>query len=94
MLILVLSIVLLALSGTLALLRAPLVVYATTARFTVDEPFADRILRPLGARWAARAMWLRWLQQGRLSLYLLDVFVMLLVSVAWALVFPHLRALR
>jgi len=60
----------------------------------VDEPFADRILQPLAARWAARAMRLRWLQQGRLSLYLLYIFVTLLAGVAWVVVFPHVGAWR
>jgi hydrogenase-4 component B len=70
--------------------------YPTTAAFTidVDEPFADRLLRPLAAKWAVRAMRLRWLQQGRLPLYLLYIFLTLLVSVAWVVVFPHLGAQR
>jgi hydrogenase-4 component B len=74
----------------------PIALYPATSAFTVevDEPFADRILRPLATRWAARAMWLRWLQQGRLPLYLLYIFVTLLVSVAWVVVFPHVGALR
>lgn len=75
---------------------APTVLYPTTATFTVDvdEPFSDRILQPLAARWAARAMSLRWLQQGRLSLYLLYIFVTLLATVTWVVVFPHMGALR
>lgn len=60
----------------------------------VDEPFADRVLQPLAAKWAARAMWLRWLQQGKLSLYLLYVFVALLAGVAWVVVFPYLEGIR
>ena len=75
---------------------APSTLYPTAATFTVDvdEPFADRILQPFAARWAARAMWLRWMQQGRLSLYLLYIFVALLASVTWVVVFPHTGALR
>lgn len=69
---------------------APTALYPTAATFTVDidEPFADRVLQPLAARWAARAMSLRWLQQGRLSLYLLYIFVALLASVTWVVVYP------
>ncbi len=75
---------------------APSALYPTSATLSVDvdEPFADRILQPLAARWAARAMWLRWMQQGRLSLYLLYIFVALLASVTWVVVFPHMGALR
>ncbi len=75
---------------------APTALYPAAATFSVDidEPFADRILQPAAARWAARAMWLRWLQQGRLSLYLLYIFVALLASVTWVVVFPHVGASR
>jgi hydrogenase-4 component B len=64
--------------------------YPATATFAVDvdEPFADRLLGPVAARWAARAMWLRWLQQGRMSVYLVYIFVTLLAGVAWVVVFP------
>ena len=54
----------------------------------VDEPFADRLLEPLARRWARRAMRVRVMQQGRLPLYLLYIFVTLLVLVAWLVVFP------
>lgn len=75
---------------------APKALYPVAATFSVDidEPFADRILQPAAARWAARAMSLRWLQQGRLSLYLLYIFVALLASVTWVVVFPHVGALQ
>jgi hydrogenase-4 component B len=66
--------------------------YPMTASFAVDvdEPFADRVFRPVAKKWAARAMRLRWLQQGRLPLYLLYIFVALLAGVAWVVVFPYL----
>lgn len=66
--------------------------YPAMATFAmdVDEPFADRILRPIAERWAMRAMRLRWLQQGRLPLYLLYIFVALLAGVAWVVLFPYL----
>ena len=67
--------------------------YPSMATFAVDvdEPFADRVLQPVAKRWAARAMRLRWLQQGRLPLYLLYIFVALLAGVVWVVVFPYLR---
>ncbi|HXH41471.1 MAG TPA: proton-conducting transporter membrane subunit [Thermoanaerobaculia bacterium] len=70
---------------------APSGLYPEAAAFAmdVDEPFADRLLQPLAARWAARAMRLRWLQQGRLSLYLLYIFFTLIVAVAWVVAFPY-----
>lgn len=70
--------------------------YPTTAGFAVDvdEPFADRVLQPLAAKWASRAMRLRWLQQGRLSLYLLYIFITLLAGIGWVVVFPNLGGVR
>ena len=70
---------------------APAGLYPATSAFAtdVDEPFADRLLQPLAARWAARAMRLRWLQQGRLPLYLLYIFFTLVASVAWVVAFPY-----
>ena len=70
--------------------------YPPNARFRVDvdEPFADRILQPVAARWALRTMRLRWLQQGRLPLYLLYIFVTLIAGVAWVVVFPFTRGFR
>lgn len=70
--------------------------YPTSAAFAVDvdEPFADRFLQPLAARWAARAMRLRWLQQGRLPIYLLYIFVALLAGVGWVVLFPYLGSMR
>ncbi len=70
--------------------------YPTHATFAVDvdEPFADRILQPLAAKWAIRAMRLRWLQQGRLPLYLLYIFVALLAGVVWVVLFPYVGSIR
>ena len=70
--------------------------YPRNGRFSVDvdEPFADRILQPVAARWALRAMRLRWLQQGRLPLYLLYIFVTLIAGVAWVVVFPLVGGAR
>jgi hydrogenase-4 component B len=70
---------------------APSGLHPAAAAFAadVDEPFADRLLQPLAARWVARAMRLRWLQQGRLSLYLLYIFFTLILAVAWVVAFPY-----
>jgi hypothetical protein len=75
---------------------APTALYPTRATFAVDvdEPFADRVLRPVAERLGARAMRLRWLQQGRLPLYLLYIFVALLAGVIWVVVFPHVGRVR
>jgi formate hydrogenlyase subunit 3/multisubunit Na+/H+ antiporter MnhD subunit len=69
---------------------APAGLFPSTASFetTVDEPFADRVLLPVAARWGARAMRLRWMQQGRLPIYLLYIFVTLLGGVVWVVAFP------
>jgi len=50
----------------------------------VDEPFADRVYLPRARRWAKRAARLRWVQQGRLPLYLLYIFLTLLAAIAWS----------
>jgi NADH:ubiquinone oxidoreductase subunit 5 (subunit L)/multisubunit Na+/H+ antiporter MnhA subunit len=75
---------------------APEGLHPTAATFAteIDEPFADRLMQPIAARWAERAMRLRWMQQGRLTLYLLYVFVATVAGVAWAVVFPLLRGGR
>jgi hydrogenase-4 component B len=70
--------------------------YPSDGRFSVDvdEPFADRILQPVAVRWGLRAMRLRWLQQGRLPLYLLYIFITLIAGVAWVVVFPLVGGAR
>ena len=71
---------------------APAALYPASASFAVeiDEPFADRVLQPVAQKWAARAMRIRWLQQGRLALYLLYILVALLAGIAWVVLFPYL----
>lgn len=70
--------------------------FPAAASLAVDarDPFAERIYLPRARRWAERAMRLRWLQQGRLTIYLLYIFVTLLAFIAWSLVNPLLEALR
>jgi len=60
----------------------------------VDEPFADRVYTPFAMRWAERAARLRWMQQGRLTIYLLYILVTLLGALAWSVVAPLLEAMR
>jgi len=67
---------------------------AATFDVAVAEPFGDRIFVPAARRWAERAARLRWVQQGRLPLYLLYIFVTLLAAIAWSVAGPYLEALR
>jgi NADH:ubiquinone oxidoreductase subunit 5 (subunit L)/multisubunit Na+/H+ antiporter MnhA subunit len=77
-------------------ISAATALYPTTASFAteVDEPFADRILQPLAKRWARHAMRLRWLQQGRLAVYVLYIFVALLAGIVWVVLFPYVGSVR
>lgn len=77
-------------------LERPRGIFPAAARLAVDarDPFAVRIYLPVARRWARRAMQLRWLQQGRLTIYLLYILVTLLAFIAWSLVNPLLEALR
>ena len=49
-------------------------------------PLAEAITR----KWGSYAMRLRWMQQGRLPIYLLYIFVALLAGVVWVVVFPRI----
>jgi hydrogenase-4 component B len=76
--------------------RMPDAVFPGESRLTVrvDEPFADRVVQPIAERWARRAVRLRWVQQGRLHLYLLYILATLLAGIVWAIVFPLTGWLR
>jgi hydrogenase-4 component B len=67
---------------------------ASSLQIRVDEPFADRVYTPRAMRWAERAARLRWMQQGRLTIYLLYIFVTLLAAIAWSVAAPFLEGLR
>ena len=67
---------------------------AASLAVEVREPFAERLYLPSARWWAGRAMRFRWMQQGRLTLYLLYIFVALLAAIAWSLVSPTLEAFR
>ncbi len=49
------------------------------------DPVLTRLLHPLGRWLASRCQRLRWLQQGRLPVYLLYMFVISALLMAWAL---------
>ncbi len=70
--------------------------FPAAAEFSVDarEPFLEHLYEPAAARWSRRAMRFRWVQQGRLPLYLLYMFTALVAGICWAIVFPLLGAWR
>lgn len=63
------------------------------ARFASDstDPFSSRFYEPLISRCAARFERLRRLQQGKLTLYLVYIFVTLICGVAWAIFRGYVR---
>lgn len=71
---------------------APHGVFPATARFetSAPDPFERRLYEPLVRRWARRFERVRWLQRGRLTLYLVYVFVATVAALVWALVQPQL----
>jgi hypothetical protein len=54
------------------------------------DPFETRVYEPLVVRLAQRFERVRWLQQGRLTLYLVYIFLTTVAALVWALVRPHL----
>jgi hydrogenase-4 component B len=73
-----------------AAVRAPRGLFPAPARFALETPAEDpvrrRVYEPFLARWAERFSALRTLQQGRLPIYLVYVFVTLLALLGWAAV--------
>jgi hypothetical protein len=67
---------------------------AATLEVRVEEPFADRVYVPRARRWAQRAARLRWVQQGRLPLYLLYILVTLIAAITWSILGPFLPVSR
>ena len=67
-------------------------VFPVTARFETNapDPFERGVYEPLVQRWAKRFERVRWLQQGRLTLYLVYIFVATVAALVWALVRPQL----
>jgi hydrogenase-4 component B len=58
----------------------------------IDEPFTARIYEPFVQRWTARFMRLRWMQQGRLTVYVLYIVITLVAFVAWSVLAPIVEA--
>lgn len=73
---------------------APRDLYPQSASFEteIDEPFTAHVYEPFAQRWAARFMRLRWMQQGRLSIYVLYIVVTLVAFVAWSVLAPVVEA--
>ncbi len=71
---------------------SPRGVFPGTARFETiaPDPFERGVYEPLVQRWAKRFERVRWLQQGRLTLYLVYIFVATVAALVWALVRPQL----
>jgi hydrogenase-4 component B len=55
------------------------------------DPFAARFYEPFAAKWSNRFERLRWLQQGRLTVYLIYILIVTLGGVAWAALRGYLR---
>ena len=66
--------------------------FPVTAHFetSAPDPFQVRVYEPLLLRWARRFERVRWLQQGRLTLYLVYMFLATVAALVWALVRPQL----
>lgn len=62
---------------------------AASFRTEAPDPFGAKLYEPFVARWAARFGRLRLLQRGQLAQYLVYIFVMTLVLLAWSVVRPY-----
>jgi formate hydrogenlyase subunit 3/multisubunit Na+/H+ antiporter MnhD subunit len=47
------------------------------------DPLTERVYVPFFARWAARFSRLRWVQQGKIHLYVIYILVVLVAALAW-----------
>ena len=64
---------------------------AASFRTEAPDPFGAKLYEPFVARWAGRLARLRRLQSGRLTLYLVYVFLTMLVTLAWSVLRPYVR---
>jgi hydrogenase-4 component B len=72
---------------------APRGLFPAGSRFALDEardPVSRRVYEPFLTRWAERFAALRLLQQGRLPVYLVYVFITTLTLLAWAVLRPRI----
>jgi len=76
-----------------ALTEPPSGIFPRRSSFQSDapDPFAAKMYEPFVARWAARLSRLRGLQSGRLTLYLVYVFLTTLATLAWSVIRPYVR---
>jgi hydrogenase-4 component B len=65
--------------------------FPATASFETHapDPFEAGMYEPLVLRWAQRFERVRWLQQGRLTLYLVYIFLATVAALVWALIRPY-----
>ncbi|HEY3349572.1 MAG TPA: proton-conducting transporter membrane subunit [Thermoanaerobaculia bacterium] len=73
--------------------RSPEGAFPAAASFRTEapDPFGARLYEPFAARWGGRLAQLRKLQSGRLTLYLVYVFLTMLVTLAWSVLRPYVR---
>jgi hydrogenase-4 component B len=73
--------------------QAPVGAFPAAASFRTEapDPFGAKLYEPLTAWWAGRLARLRRLQSGRLTLYLVYVFLTMLVTLAWSVLRPYVR---
>ena len=64
---------------------------AASFRTEAPDPFGAKLYEPFTAWWAGRLARLRRLQSGRLTLYLVYVFLTMLVTLAWSVLRPYVR---
>jgi formate hydrogenlyase subunit 3/multisubunit Na+/H+ antiporter MnhD subunit len=64
---------------------------AASFRTAAPDPFGAKLYEPIAARWAGRLARLHRFQSGRLTLYLVYVFLTTLVMLAWSVIRPHVR---
>jgi hydrogenase-4 component B len=64
---------------------------AASFRTEAPDPFGAKLYEPFAARWGGRLARLRRLQSGRLTLYLVYVFLTMLVTLAWSVLRPYVR---
>jgi hypothetical protein len=73
--------------------EAPAGAFPEGASFRTEaaDPFGAKVYEPFVAWWAGRFAHLRRLQSGRLTLYLVYVFLTMLVTLAWSVLRPYVR---
>jgi hydrogenase-4 component B len=73
-----------------ALAEPPEGLFPRTASYgtSAPDPFGARLYEPFAARWGERFARLRGLQSGRLTLYLVYVFLTVLATLAWSAIRP------